>query len=77
MPKPTVVIMKQLLTHLLILVFFSFYFCQIRGEKRKQKKTHTVEHNNKRWDIKTVDGVTHTKGNDYQGGPDCLNGERH
>ena len=74
LPKSTVFIMKQRLIHLLILFFFSFYFCQIRGEKRKQKKTHSVEHNNKRWDIKTVDGGTHTQGNDYQ--TDCLNGER-
>ena len=44
------------------------------GEKRKQVKTHIVEHNNKRWEIKTADGGEHKKGKDYQ--EDYGNGER-
>ena len=69
----TVVMMKGLFSHLLTLLFFSF-FCLIVGGKRKQVKTHIVEHNNKRWEIKTADGGEHKKGKDYQ--EDYGKGER-
>ena len=62
----TVVMMKELFPHLLTLLFFFSFFCLIVGEKRKQVKTHIVEHNNKRWEIKTADGGVHKKGKDNQ-----------
>ena len=38
-----------------------------------QTKTSVVKQNNKRWKIKTVEGGTKEKGNDYQ--EDIINGE--
>ena len=63
--QQTVVIMKELITFLLILLFFSSCFCQIKGKQRNQKKTLIVKHNTKRWEIKTGDDGTHEKGKDY------------
>ena len=66
--------MKELFPHLLTFLFFFSFFCLIVGEKRTQGKTHIVEHNNKKWEIKTADGGVHKKGKDYQ--EDYANGER-
>ena len=66
--------MKELFPHLLTLLFFFSSFCLIVGGKGKQVKTHIVEHNNKRWEIKTADSGEHKKGKDYQ--EDYGNGER-
>ena len=70
----TVVMMKGPFPHLLTLLFFFSFFCLIVGGKRKQGKTHIVEHNNKRWEIKTADSGEHKKGKDYQ--EDYGNGEQ-
>ena len=72
--QQTVVMMKELFPHLLTVLFFFSFFCLIEGEKKKQVKTHIVEHNNKRWEIKTADSGVHKKGKDYQ--EDYANGER-
>ena len=58
-------------SHSPLLLFFFLPDC---GGKRKQGKTHIVEHNNKRWEIKTADSGEHKKGKDYQ--EDYGNGER-
>ena len=63
--QQTVAMMKELFTCLLILLFFSSCFCQIKEEQKNQKKTLIVKHNTKRWEIKTADDGTYKKGKDY------------